>query len=124
MADKRKRILLLIHGVIDDDPPQRWRASLDAALRREGGPGLTELGWQTPYVSYLDLLEGDEPASVEMPTETHRAADDADRLRAMTDYHLRLIDLHRRLLEADEGKRPICQDTDLDTTDSCFISRA
>lgn len=107
MAKIRKRILLLIHGVIDDDPHQRWRASLDAALRREGGPGLTGLGWETPYVSYRDILEGDEPTSVEMLSDTHQAADDAGRLRAMTDYHLRLIDLQRRLVEADEGTRPI-----------------
>ncbi len=101
------RTLLFIHGVIDDDPAQQWRRSLDAALGRMELPDLAKLGYETPKLTYLDVLEAPEKVDHPRPGETYRAGDDAAKLKGLSEYLLRLSDLERELERTDEGDAPL-----------------
>lgn len=67
----RRRVIVFIHGVRNDDPSAQWRRALDAAFAREGTEGLEGRGYSVIAPSYLRYLEAQTLPEVDEPPMTY-----------------------------------------------------
>lgn len=91
----REIVLLYLHGIRTMDEDGNWRATLDRALRREGGEALEERGYRVVTPRYLDLLEAEDPPKCSPPEETYVKRSEQVYARAAAAYWSALARLER-----------------------------